>query len=238
MVKPYNIHEDKKVQIENMFDNIAPKYDFLNHFLSLGIDKSWRKKVRKQLEAKKPKIILDLATGTGDLAIEILKINPHQIYGLDLSEKMLHVFENKVKNQGIEQYFKIMKGDAENIQFPDNHFDAVTVAFGVRNFENIDLGLSEIFRVLKDNGILIILEFSEPQKKLIKSCYNLYFSKILPYIAKIFSKDLEAYKYLPASVKKFPQRKNFIRKLNNVGFKNTSYYPLTFGVSTIYKGIK
>jgi len=238
MIKPYNITESKKLQVETMFDNIAPKYDFLNHLLSLNTDKLWRKKVRKNLKNIKSGIFLDLATGTADLAIELSKLEPEKIYGTDLSEKMLLKGEEKVKKKNLEKIISLEKGDAENIRFENCFFDAVTIAFGIRNFENPENGLNEIYRVLKDKGILIILEFTEPKNFLLKKGYNLYFSKILPYIGKFFSKDFLAYKYLPESVKSFPQREFFIEKILSAGFKNASFKNLSFGIAAIYIAYK
>jgi len=238
MIKPYNEIESKKAQVEIMFDNIAPKYDFLNHFLSLGIDKIWRKKVKKILKLKKPQIILDIATGTGDLAIELSKLKPVRIYGVDLSEQMLEKGRAKLVKRNLTEIIEFTKGDAENLSFEDNKFDAVTISFGARNFENLNKGIEEVLRVLKPGGELVLLEFSEPKKFLIKKVYNFYFSQILPYIGKVFSKDYRAYKYLPESVKSFPHRENFLSVLSSIGFADTKYFTLTFGISTIYCGTK
>lgn len=238
MTKPYNGTEDKKLQVENMFNNIAPKYDFLNHFLSIGIDKIWRRKVRKILKNEKIDFVLDVATGTGDLAIELSKLKPKKIFGIDLSEQMLKIGVYKIKKKKLNNIIEIEKGDAENLTFESNKFDAVTVAFGVRNFENLQKGLNEMHRVLKQDGKIVVLEFTEPKNNFIKILFNLYFSKILPYIGNLFSRDLDAYKYLPESVKNFPHRDNFIKVLDLSGFKNTKFISLSFGIASLYYGCK
>ena len=221
-----------------MFDNIARKYDFLNHFLSFNIDKLWRKKVVKYLIKQKPAKILDVATGTGDLAISALKSNPQRINGIDISEGMLDVGRNKVKQKKLDNKIFLQKGDAENIPFSDNNFDAVTVAFGVRNFENINIGLSEMCRVLKPGGICLILEFTMPQYFPVKQLYGFYFKYLLPFFGKLISKDKSAYAYLPESVQAFPQRDAFLKMMQQAGFKSSSYKNLSFGVAAIYFGIK
>ena len=221
-----------------MFNNIAPNYDFLNHFLSLGIDILWRKKVIKLLKGEKPKTILDVATGTADFAIETLKLNPDKIYGVDLSEKMLAVGRKKILNKSLADKIELLAGDAENLPFNDSTFDIITVGFGVRNFENLEKGLTDMHRVLKENGKVAILEFSKPNAYLLKKIYLFYFLKILPLIGKIISKDNAAYTYLPQSVLAFPDGEKFITILQNTGFKNCKCYPLTFGISSIYIGEK
>lgn len=238
-IKPYSDSDKgKKEQVAGMFDSIAEKYDFLNHFLSLNIDKVWRKKVVRILKLKKPERILDVATGTGDLAIASLKSNPKRIDGIDISEGMLEVGKKKIISKGHDKTIFLQKGDAENIPFDDNTFDAITVAFGVRNFENLDKGLSEMYRVLKPGGICLVLEFTMPQYFPVKQLYGFYFKFILPVFGKMISKDNSAYTYLPESVKVFPQRKEFIEKLEGSSFKNTNIKNLTFGVAAIYKGEK
>jgi len=239
-VLPYkDSDKGKKKQVAEMFDNIAHKYDFLNHFLSLNIDKIWRKKSIKFLSRENTKNILDVATGTGDFAIQIYKrLKPEKIIGIDISKGMLKVGEEKVKKKQLSEIITFEEGDSENLQFPDNHFDAVTVAFGVRNFENLKKGISEMFRVLKPNGELIVLEFSRPEKFPIKQLYNFYFKNILPTIGRIFSKDTSAYTYLPASVNAFLYGDKFIQKMKDAGFKNTKEKKLTFGISSIYYGKK
>ena len=236
---PYkNSNEGKKEQVAKMFDNIAGKYDFLNHFLSVGIDKLWRKKAITKLKDNNPNIILDIATGTGDLAITALKLNPEKIIGIDISTGMLEVGREKLKKRMLENKIQLLLGDSENIDFPDNHFDAAIVAFGVRNFENLQKGLSEIYRVLKPDSKFVVLEFSKPTAFPIKQLYNFYFKNILPTIGKIFSKDNSAYTYLPESVNAFPEGNIFLKKMEESGFNTVSQQKLSFGVASIYTGIK
>lgn len=239
-VLPYkDSDKGKKKQVAEMFDNIAHRYDFLNHFLSLNIDKIWRRKSIKFLSKEKAKNILDVASGTGDFAIQIQKsLKPEKIVGIDISTGMLKVGEEKVKKKNLSEVISFQEGDSENIQLNDNHFDAATVAFGVRNFENLNKGLSEMYRVLKPDGEIVVLEFSRPEKFPIKQLYNFYFKRILPTIGRLFSKDTSAYTYLPASVDAFPYGEKFIEKLKDVGFKNTQEKKLTFGIASIYFGKK
>ena len=217
-----------------MFDNIAPRYDFLNHFLSLGIDKLWRKKAIRILSGYKTDYMLDVATGTGDFAVAAAKLKPRKIIGFDLSEQMLSVGRDKVIRLGLNDLIEFRKGDSEDMPFVDGQFDAITVAFGVRNFENLENGLKEFFRVLKSNGVAIILEFSKPRYFPMKQFYLFYFFKILPFIGRLVSKDSSAYSYLPASVMAFPDDQKFISVLQNVGFSNCRQIRLTFGIATIY----
>lgn len=221
-----------------MFDSISGKYDFLNHFLSLGIDIMWRKKAIRMLQELAPKKILDIATGTGDFAIESLKLNPEQVIGVDISEGMLDVGRVKMKKKGLDHVISLESGDSENLRFTDNNFDAVIVAFGVRNFENLELGLKEMNRVLRPGGKAVILEFSKPTIFPFKQLYNFYFRWILPKIGKLVSKDNAAYTYLPESVKEFPFGKDFLNVLAKTGFKNAKCKPLTLGISSIYVGEK
>lgn len=221
-----------------MFDNIAFRYDFLNHFLSLNIDVYWRKRVISILKNKKPKYILDIATGTADLAILASSLKPLNITGIDISEEMLKIGRKKISRKKLDDIIQLEIADSENIPFNDESFDACMVAFGVRNFENLEKGLNEIYRVLKKEGMIIILEFSKPSYFPIKQIYNLYFKKILPFIGKIISKDNKAYFYLPESVEKFPGKKDFIKLLQNIGINNVVIKPQTFGIATIYYGIK
>ena len=221
-----------------MFDNISGKYDFLNHFLSMGIDIRWRKKAVKYLKKSHPKQILDVATGTGDFAIENLKLNPDKVTGIDISEGMLNVGREKIAKKGLENKIELLQGDSENLPFEDNKFDAVTVAFGVRNFENLEKGLSEIHRVLKPEGKLVVLEFSKPTIFPFKQLYNFYFKWILPKIGNTISKDQAAYTYLPESVQAFPNGNEFLNVLEKVGYKETLCKTLTFGISSIYVGVK
>ncbi len=228
----------KKEQVSTMFNNISKNYDFLNHFLSLGIDILWRKKAIRLLKPTQPKIILDIATGTGDFAIEALKLNPTKVIGIDISEGMLKVGKQKITAKGKDSIIELKLGDSENLDFNDNTFDAYTVGFGVRNFENLEKGLTEMLRVLKPNGTAIILEFSKPKKTPIKQLYNFYFNKILPTIGKIVSKDNAAYTYLPESVNAFPDGEKFVSILLKLGYKKPLSIPLLFGIATIYKAIK
>jgi len=234
-VTPYKEkNSSKKEQVAEMFDNISHRYDFLNHFLSLGIDKLWRKKAVKILSEIQPKVILDVATGTGDFAIESLSLKPTKVIGIDISQGMLDKGVIKVKKNGQENVIELKYGDSEDIPFEDNYFDAITVAFGVRNFEDLEKGLSEMKRVLKTGGMAVVLEFSKPKGFPIKQVYNFYFHKVLPSIGKLVSKDASAYTYLPESVEAFPEGKEFETILKKVGFKFKKTLPLFFGISSIY----
>jgi demethylmenaquinone methyltransferase/2-methoxy-6-polyprenyl-1,4-benzoquinol methylase len=238
-IKPYSDSDKgKKEQVAGMFNNIASKYDFLNHFLSLNIDKIWRRKVIRMLQIRQPERILDVATGTGDLAIAALKCKPKRVDGIDISEGMLEVGKKKIQQKGYTNTIFLTMGDAENIPFDDNTFDAITVAFGVRNFENLDKGLSEMYRVLKPNGICAILEFTMPKYFPFKQLYGFYFKFILPAFGKMISKDNSAYTYLPESVKAFPQRDEFLGRLEQSAFQKTGYINLSMGIAGIYTGIK
>lgn len=237
-VTPYNKDAAKKEQVAQMFDNIAAKYDFLNHFLSMGIDITWRRKAVGLIKQDNPKHILDVATGTGDFALEALKINPEKVVGIDISNKMLDVGRKKTKKRKVEDQIELMYGDCEDLPFDADSFDAVTVAFGVRNFDNPEKGLREMHRVLKQNGKAVIIEFSQPQKFPVKQAYNVYFEYLLPALGKAFSKDNRAYKYLPESVEAFPYGEAFLNLMETAGFKNTSVIPLTFGIASLYVGEK
>jgi demethylmenaquinone methyltransferase / 2-methoxy-6-polyprenyl-1,4-benzoquinol methylase len=238
-VIPYKANTDsKKEQVATMFNNISKKYDFLNHFLSLGIDIIWRKKAIRLLKDSQPKQILDIATGTGDFAIAALKLNPIKVTGIDISEGMLNVGKEKIKEKGLESVIELKLGDSENLEFEDNTFDAYTVGFGVRNFENLEKGLAEMLRVLKPNGTAIILEFSKPKAFPVKQIYNFYFNKMLPGIGKLVSKDSSAYTYLPESVGAFPDGKKFTTILTNLGYKKPISISLMFGIASIYKATK
>lgn len=245
MIVPYKEQEDgKKKQVARMFDNIAPKYDFLNHFLSMGIDHLWRRTVLNLLkkELAKTKLnkptILDVATGTGDLAITLRKLDPEQITGVDISVEMLRVGEQKIKKRNLQHLISLSTGDSENLQFPDGTFHIVTAAFGVRNFENLEKGISEMYRVLATNGTLCILEFSKPTAFPVKQVYNFYFRNILPLWGKLISKDNSAYTYLPDSVNAFPDGLAFQAILQNCGFKSIVQKRLSFGIASIYIGKK
>lgn len=221
-----------------MFDGIAHKYDFLNHFLSLGIDNIWRKKALKNISAYKNPVILDVATGTGDFAIAALKYKPSSIIGVDLSPEMLRKGQDKMKRKGLDHIIKLEVGDSENLRFTDNTFDAVTVAFGVRNFENLEKGLSEMLRVLKPGGKAIILEFSKPRGAFFKGLFNFYFFNILPFLGRIVSKHNSAYTYLPESVDAFPSGSAFTDIMIGCGYSSVSSESLTGGIATIYTGVK
>lgn len=238
-VTPYNdLNVGKKEQVAKMFNNIAAHYDFLNHFLSMGIDKLWRRKTIKLLSENNPKIILDVATGTGDFAIEAMSLNPEKIFGIDISEEMLEVGKKKIIDKNLDKIIFLRKGDSENIDFANNTFDAITVGFGVRNFENLEKGLSEMRRVLKPTAIIAILEFSKPKIFPMKQLFGFYFNFILPLIGKFISKDRSAYIYLPESVKAFPEGKIFLEKMEQAGFHSVRSIPLTFGICSIYIGEK
>lgn len=238
-VVPYQQESgSKKEQVARMFNNISGRYDFLNHFLSLGIDRGWRKKAIAILKPSKPQSILDVATGTGDFALQALVLAPQKIVGVDISEGMLDVGKKKVREQGLEHIVSLQYGDSENLPFADNSFDAITVGFGVRNFEDLRRGLSEMYRVLKPGGKAVILEFSRPRVFPFKQVYSFYFSFILPKIGRMVSKDDSAYTYLPKSVEAFPDGADFLSILQDVGFKQNQCRSLTFGVSSIYTGTK
>ncbi|MBA9075527.1 MULTISPECIES: bifunctional demethylmenaquinone methyltransferase/2-methoxy-6-polyprenyl-1,4-benzoquinol methylase UbiE [Rufibacter] len=238
-VVPYkDLEAGKKTQVAQMFNSIAKRYDFLNHFLSAGVDIIWRKKAVKLLEKSNPQLILDIATGTGDFALETLRLKPKQVIGIDISEGMLEVGRQKIEKRGLSHLVQLQVGDSENIQFPDNHFDAITVAFGVRNFENLEKGLSEMHRVLKPGGRVVVLEFSKPQAFPMKQAYNFYFKHILPVFGKLISKDNAAYTYLPESVQAFPDGNDFLAIFRKIGFNQSEWHSLTFGISSIYTGTK
>lgn len=238
-VKPYSDSDKgKKEQVAEMFDNIAPRYDFLNHFLSFGIDKLWRRRAIKLIRPFTPVKILDVATGTGDFAIEALKTGARSIIGIDISEEMLAVGRSKIDKLGLDHLITLKRGDSEQLEFERETFDAVTVAFGVRNFENLGKGLSEIQRVLKPGGVICVLEFSKPRAFPVKQFYNFYSNHILPSVGRLISRDNSAYKYLPESVEEFPDGVNFIGYLKKAGFNGTKEYRQTFGVATIYIGVK
>ena len=238
-IKPYKKEVlGKKEQVALMFNNISHKYDLLNHLLSLGIDIQWRKKAVKLLRPTNPKTILDVATGTGDFAIQSLSLNPEKVTGVDISDGMLEIGREKIRKKNLDHIITLEHGDSENLLFKDNNFDAVIVAFGVRNFENLENGLAHMFRVLKKDGKVIILEFSKPASFPFKQIYSFYFKSILPIIGNVISKDNSAYTYLPESVQAFPERSKFLDILNKTGFNHTECIPLTFGICSIYTGIK
>jgi len=231
-------HKADKEKVRAMFNDIAPKYDFLNHFLSGGIDILWRKKVRRLLAPNKPKRILDVATGTGDLAIELYKLKPDAIIGVDIATEMLEIGNAKIKRKGLDKYIDLYEGDAENLLFNENVFDAITVAFGVRNFENLNKGLKEMHRVLKPGGIVAVLEFSKPKGFPFKQAYGFYSKFILPTMGRAVSKSDEAYKYLPDSVQGFAEDKAFLYELEKAGFVKAKQNRLTMGIATLYSATK
>ncbi len=231
--------QPKKAQVAEMFDDIAHRYDFLNRFLSGGLDMGWRKKALKYLAAKKPLKILDVATGTADVAImasHLLK--PASIIGIDISDGMLDIGRQKIAKLGLQNTIELLNGDSETINFETASFDAVTVAFGVRNFQNLEKGMTEILRVLKPGGQLVVLEFSKPKMRLVKSFYNIYMKTVTPNMGKLFSKNRGAYKYLDESIQKFPEGQDFIKILDNLGYINTQCKPLSLGICSIYFGEK
>ncbi|HZH88743.1 MAG TPA: bifunctional demethylmenaquinone methyltransferase/2-methoxy-6-polyprenyl-1,4-benzoquinol methylase UbiE [Chitinophagaceae bacterium] len=228
----------KKEQVAEMFDNISYKYDFLNHFLSLGIDKIWRKKAIKSLKDRSPKTILDVATGTGDFAVASLALSPKEVIGVDISAGMLQMGQKKIKQKGVEDIITLTLGDSEHLPFENDQFEAITCGYGVRNFENLEKGLKDMHRVMKPGGKLAILEFSKPKKFPIKQFFSFYFRYILPKIGKLFSKDNRAYTYLPESVKVFPEGEEFCEILEKCGFKNVKQKPLSFGITTLYNAEK
>lgn len=235
IVTPYNKpNATKTEEVKEMFDNIAHRYDFLNRLLSLGIDITWRRRAVDYIGQSNPSIILDLATGTGDFAIEALRLKPTKIIGLDLSNDMMEVGRKKAISHNVTEILSFIQGDSEAMPFEDNYFDAITVGFGVRNFENLENGLSEMKRVLKPGGKIAILEASKPTNKLLRFFFDIYFQNILPLIGRVFSKDARAYTYLPESVNAFPEGLRFTAILDKLEFKKTKWTPLTFGICAFY----
>lgn len=231
--------KSKKQQVAEMFDKIAGKYDAMNRFLSARTDIGWRKKAIRRLKKDNPQHILDVATGTGDMAIMAYKLlKPAHITGIDISEGMLELGRKKVEKEGLVDKITLLTGDSETINFAENTFDAVMVAFGVRNFENLENGLKEMWRVLKPGGRLVVLEFSKPRQKAIKGFYNLYMGLVAPQVARWFRQNKEAYQYLNESAKAFPDRQLFTDLLKKAGYTNTDYTPLSFGICCIYSGKK
>ena len=239
-ITPFNDPDrSKKEQVAEMFDRVASRYDMMNRVLSAGIDIKWRKNAILQLKNDKPRQILDVATGTCDMAIISYKLlRPEKITGIDISGEMLKVGRKKIEKEGLTSVIELQTGDSETINFADNSFDAVTVAFGVRNFENLESGLKEMLRVLKPGGKLIVLEFSRPRTKIFRSLYNLYMSIVAPEVARWISRNKKAYQYLNQSANLFPERQNFVDILNRTGFSNTSFKPLRAGICCIYIGEK
>ena len=228
----------KKEQVAEMFNNIAGRYDFLNHFLSLGIDKGWRKKAIAEVAKINPQSILDVATGTGDMAIAAAALQPAKITGVDIADQMLEVGRKKIKEQNLQQIITLQIGDSESMPFQTYSYDAVMCAYGVRNFEHLEVGLGEMCRVLRPGGKVVILEFSHPSQFPVKQLYKFYFRYILPALGKIVSKHSKAYTYLPESVMAFPEGKKFCEILAKCGFKEAKAKPLTFGITTLYTAFK
>jgi len=238
-VVPYKEKDtSKREQVAEMFDNISPKYDLLNHVLSAGVDIYWRKKAIRLLRSEQPKQILDIATGTGDFAIEALALKPEKVIGVDISEGMLAVGREKMKKLGHEGIIELRSGDSEKLPFDRNVFDAVIVSFGVRNFENLLAGLTDMHRVTRPGGTCLVLEFSKPRSFPFKQFYGFYSNSILPLIGRLVSKDRAAYSYLPESVQAFPDGPDFLRIFEQAGFTQTRWIPLTFGICSIYLGKK
>jgi demethylmenaquinone methyltransferase/2-methoxy-6-polyprenyl-1,4-benzoquinol methylase len=239
VVKPYNKESaSKKDEVAEMFNNISKRYDFLNHFLSLGIDKIWRRKAIKQLESIQPKRILDIATGTGDFAIAALKLNPEEVVGVDISQGMLDVGIEKMKKKKLDGIVKMQIGDSEKLPFEDGSFDALTVGFGVRNYQDLEKGLADMLRILRPGGKAIILEFSKPKKFPIKQLFGFYSKRLIPFIGKTISKDRRAYEYLPESVEAFPEGEAFEAILKKIGYTDVKSKLVSGGIATIYSGIK
>lgn len=238
-VKPYEESAAKKGQVSTMFNNIAKYYDFLNHFLSLGIDRSWRKKAIATLADSQPQNILDVATGTGDLAIEAYRqLKPKKVTGIDISVNMLAVGDKKLEKMGLDDVITLQEGDSEHLAFEDNTFDAAIVSFGVRNFANVEAGLKDMVRVLQPNAKLVVLEFSKPTMFPFKQGFNFYFKYVLPFIGRITSKDKRAYDYLYESVQAFPEGQDFVDLLTDIGLKNATCRKLSLGICSIYTGVK
>lgn len=239
IVKPYNSGDaSKKEEVAEMFDNISKRYDFLNHFLSLGIDKLWRRKAVRQLKDLRPKRILDLATGTGDFAIAALKLNPDEVVGVDISQGMLDMGIQKMKKRGHDKIVKMQLADSEKLPFEDASFDALTVGFGVRNYENLEKGLSDMLRILRPGGKAVILEFSKPKKFPIKQVFGFYSKRVIPFLGKLISKDKRAYAYLPESVEAFPEGTDFETIMTKLGYEEVNSILLSGGIATIYMGLK
>lgn len=239
IIKPYHEAGAKKSQVSTMFNRIAPYYDFLNRLLSLGIDHSWRRKAIRELAKSQPQYILDVATGTADVAIAMARtLSPAQVIGIDIAPEMLQIGRQKIEKQGLNNKVELQEGDSEALPFPTDSFDAVTAAFGVRNFENLEKGLLEMFRVLKPGGKMVILEFSQPKIFPFKQIFNAYFKYVLPIIGRLTSKDPRAYQYLYESVQAFPEGQDFISILEKTGFKSNQCTPLTLGVCSIYVSYK
>ncbi|MFN0204138.1 MAG: bifunctional demethylmenaquinone methyltransferase/2-methoxy-6-polyprenyl-1,4-benzoquinol methylase UbiE [Bacteroidia bacterium] len=234
VVTPYQSKESKKEQVTQMFDSIAPTYDKLNRIMTVGIDILWRRKAVKLLAPYQPKVMADIATGTGDFAIESMRLKPTKIYGIDISPQMLEVGKVKMKKLGYDKVIEMTVGDSEKLLLEDNSIDAITIGFGVRNFEDLKQGLSEVLRVLRPGGAVVILEPSFPTMFPLKQLFNLHFKVLTPMVGKLISGDDSAYKYLPESVGAFPNGQDFLNICTEVGFKKGTYHPLTFGMCSMY----
>jgi demethylmenaquinone methyltransferase/2-methoxy-6-polyprenyl-1,4-benzoquinol methylase len=238
LVNPYNTDSGKKNEVRAMFNSIARNYDFLNHFLSFGIDKRWRKRLVKELKKTTPFHIIDIATGTADLAIMAVKNGIPKVTGIDLSEKMIEIGNNKISKLSLQDKISLSTGDAESLLFEEGAFDAAMVSFGIRNFEELEKGLSDIQRVIKPGGAIFILEFSQPERFPFKQLYRFYSFTVLPFFGKLISNDSRAYNYLPESIREFPYGSKMVEILEGCGFVQCRYIPLTFQVATIYIGVK
>ncbi len=228
----------EKEYVRSLFDKIAYRYDLLNHLLSGGVDFYWRRAAVQKLVAQKPKNILDVATGTADFALATMRLEPENVIGVDISESMLEIGRKKIGQRKLSETIRLQSGEAEDLKFNNDHFDAVIVAFGARNFEHLDKGLSEMNRVLKSGGAIVVLEFSRPKAFPLKQLYFFYFKNVLPFVGRLVSKDTEAYQYLPDTVMKFPEGKDFLECLRMAGFSSLQEDRLTFGIATIYSGVK
>ncbi len=228
----------EKEYVRSLFDKIAFRYDLLNHLLSGGVDLYWRRAAIQKLVKHQPKNILDVATGTADFALATMRLQPKQVIGVDISEQMLEIGRKKIANKKLSESIRLQSGEAEDLNFSNDNFDAAIVAFGARNFEHLDKGLSEMYRVLRKGGMIVVLEFSRPTAFPLKQLYFFYFKTILPFVGKLISKDTEAYQYLPDTVMKFPEGKDFLERLKSAGFSSLNEDRLTFGIATIYSGVK
>lgn len=238
-INPYDNNRSKTEQVQEMFDSIAPAYDFMNRAMTFGIDHLWRNKAVKMIKNHRPQSILDVATGTGDLAIKLAhRLKPQKVTGIDLSEGMLDVGRKKVSEAGLDSIITFTQGDCLNLPFDDNTFDCVTVAYGVRNFEHLDKGYSEMQRVLRPGGMICVIELSTPTSRVIKPLYKFYTQHIIPFIGRLVSKDVRAYSYLPESIAAVPQGDNMLQLMREARFTNCHFKPLTFGTCTIYTAIK
>ncbi len=228
----------EKEYVRSLFDKIAYRYDLLNHLLSGGVDIYWRRAAIQKLVAHQPKQILDVATGTADFALATMRLQPAHVVGVDISEQMLEIGRKKIAQRNLSETIRLQSGEAEDLKFDNEYFDAAIVAFGARNFEHLDKGLSEMNRVLQKGGMIIVLEFSRPKVFPLKQLYFFYFKNVLPFVGRLISKNTEAYQYLPDTVMNFPEGKDFLERLRTAGFSSLNEDRLTFGIATIYSGVK